>query len=354
MVRYRIDGILSEKRRVPKALQPAVVNRIKILANMDIAEKRIPQDGRHTLKFEDREIDLRISSFPTINGEKMVLRILNKALAKTSIEDLGMGEETRNEFMRLLKKPEGMLVVTGPTGSGKTSTLYATLNYTKAMEKNLVTLEDPVELEIEGVNQGQVYDHPEFSFASGLRAILRQDPNIILVGEVRDKETAQIAIQAALTGHLVLTTLHTNSAAAAIPRLIDMGIEPYLLTASLVGILAQRLVRVICPHCREEHHAPDEMVRSLLANADPASVKLYRGKGCPRCTNGYKSRTGIFELLTVDDEVQRLISRGAQTPEVRAKARERGMTTLRDDAIRKALAGVTTIDEVFRVTFVDM
>lgn len=354
LIRYRIDGVLSEKKRIPKALQAPVLNRVKILAMMDIAEKRIPQDGRHTFKFENRDIDLRISSFPTVNGEKMVIRILNKDLAKTSVEDLGMGEEVRTQFLQLLKKPEGMLVVTGPTGSGKTSTLYASLNYVKGMEKNLVTLEDPVELEIEGVNQGQVYDHPGFTFASGLRAILRQDPNIILVGEIRDKETAQIAIQAALTGHLVLTTLHTNSAAATIPRMIDMGIEPYLITASLVGVLAQRLVRVICPSCRTLSMPPDEVLRSLFPNVDPSGIKLYKGAGCARCSNGYKGRTGAFELLTVDDEIQRLIARGAQTPEVRAKARERGMLSLRDDALRKALSGATTIDEVLRVTFVDV
>ncbi|MBI5366795.1 MAG: Flp pilus assembly complex ATPase component TadA [Planctomycetes bacterium] len=350
LVRFRVDGILVERRRLPKALQAPITNRLKILAKMDIAEKRVPQDGRHSYSLEGRQIDLRIASLPALHGEKIVLRMVNRALAKTAIDELGMEEELKAEVFQVLRKPEGMFLVTGPTGSGKTSTLYAALNHLRATERNLVTLEDPIELEFAGVTQTQVYDHPDFGFASGLRAILRQDPNIIMVGEIRDRETAQIAVQAGMTGHVVLTSLHTNSAPTAIPRLFDMGVEPYLVTASLVGVLAQRLVRVICPACRVLADPPVEVIKALMPGVDASAVKFYRGAGCPKCLNGYRGRTGIFELLVVDDELQRLIAREAQAPEIRFKARERGMSTMREDALRKALAGITTIEEVLRLT----
>ncbi|MBI3268184.1 MAG: Flp pilus assembly complex ATPase component TadA [Planctomycetes bacterium] len=353
LVRFRIDGILVERRQLPKALQAAVTNRLKIMGRMDISEKRIPQDGRYTFKMEGRDVDLRVASLPSMHGEKLVMRIVNRSQAHISFDDLGMDEEVRRTFFELLRKPEGMLVVTGPTGSGKTSTLYAALNYLQNSERNLVSLEDPIEVEFAGVTQAQVYDHPDFTFASGLRAILRQDPNVIMVGEIRDRETAQIAVQAGMTGHVVLSSLHTNSAPTAIPRLIDMGIEPYLLTASLIGVLAQRLVRVICVSCRVEDHPPEEVVRTLIPNLQGPPPRFFRGQGCSRCLKGYRGRIGVFELLVCDEPLQRLVARSAQSPELRQKAREQGMQTLRDDAIRKALSGVTTIDEVLRVTCVE-
>ncbi len=353
LVRFRIDGILHEKKVLPKELQGALTNRIKILSCMDISEKRKPQDGHYRAEVLGREIDLRVATFPTIQGEKIVLRIHNRALAKADIESLGMPPDIREAFLQIIIKPEGLLVVTGPTGSGKTTTLYGALNHVKSSQKNLVTLEDPVELDLEGVNQGQVYDHPDFTFAAGLRAILRQDPNIILVGEVRDVETAQIAIQAALTGHLVLTTLHTNSAAGAIARLIDMGIEPYLITASLLGVQSQRLVRRICAKCKEPFRPAAELLRTCFEEREPAGATFYRGKGCAACPDGYSGRTGGFELLRCTEGLRRLIVAKASTMELRAKAREEGMITLREDALRRAAEGVTTLDEVVRVTYAE-
>ncbi len=353
VVRFRIDGILHEKKVMPRELHAPLINRIKILGNMDITEKRIPQDGHHQARVDGREVDLRIASFPTVRGEKMVLRIHNRALARADVESIGLPPDMREPFLRMIAKPEGLLVVTGPTGSGKTTTLYAALNHVKSAQKNLVTLEDPVELDLEGVNQGQVYEHPSFTFASGLRAILRQDPNIILVGEIRDAETAQIAIQAALTGHLVLTTLHTNSAAGAIARLVDMGIEPYLITASLLGALSQRLVRKICTSCTEPWQPSDEILRACFEGRDTAGMTFHRGKGCARCPDGYSGRTGVFELLVCTEALRRLIVDKVPTTDLRAKGREQGMVTLREDALRRATEGITTLEEVLRVTYAE-
>ncbi len=352
-IRYRIDGILVEKKSLPRELQSLVVNRLKILAQLDIAERRLPQDGRCKMTVLMRDIDFRVSTFPTIRGEKVVLRILDRSVARLDVEALGMDESSRGPFLEMINRSEGIIVVCGPTGSGKTSTLYAAMNTIRSSELNMVTLEDPVEYEFPEINQGQVFDNPKFTFASGLRSILRQDPDIILVGEIRDKDTLQIAIQAALTGHLVLTTLHTNSASGAIPRLIDMGAEPYLITASILGILAQRLVRKICPACKVVDHPPAELIKSAFPNVDTSGMTFYRGAGCDKCLSGYKGRVGAFELLPVSEAIRNIIMAGSNAITLKSKAVEEGMVTLRDDALAKAVRGVTTLDEVMRVTYAD-
>lgn len=352
-IRYRIDGVLRETKSLPRELQSPVVNRLKILAQLDIAEKRLPQDGRCKLTVLLRDIDFRVSTFPTIRGEKVVLRILDRSVARLDIEALGMEEGLRAAFVEMINRSEGIVIVTGPTGSGKTSTLYAAMNTIRSPELNMVTLEDPVEYEFPEINQAQVLDNPKFTFASGLRSILRQDPDIILVGEIRDKETLQIAIQAALTGHLVLTTLHTNSASGTIPRLIDMGAEPYLLTASILGILAQRLLRRICQHCKTVDHPPAELLRMAFPKVDTSGMTFYRGAGCDKCQGGYRGRIGAFEFLPVTDAIRQMIMSQASAVALKAKAIEEGMVTLRDDALAKAVRGVTTLDEVMRVTYAE-
>lgn len=349
-VRYRIDGILHEGVKPPKDLEAAIISRIKVLAKMDIAEKRRPQDGRIQLKMQGRDIDLRVSSFPTVYGENIVIRILDKTSVLLGLAELGMNPATLKEFDRLIRRPFGIILVTGPTGCGKTTTLYASLSTINSAEKNIITIEDPVEYQLPMIRQTQVSPKAGLTFASGLRSILRQDPDIIMVGEVRDVETAEIAIHAALTGHLVFSTLHTNDAAGAIIRLIDMGTEPFLVSSSIIGVLAQRLVRVICPKCKEKSIPTDAMLKDLqLERSD--NIALYRGKGCPKCRDtGYMGRTGIYELFVINDDIKKLIIAKASADEIKKKAINSGMKTLRNDGIEKALAGITTVEEALRVT----
>jgi type IV pilus assembly protein PilB len=349
-VRYRIDGILHEGSNPPKALEPAIVSRIKVLASMDIAEKRKPQDGRIQLKMQGGAVDMRVSSFPTVYGENIVIRILDTSNLRLELTELGMSPVILEEFSRLIKKPFGIILVTGPTGSGKTTTLYAALSAVNSVEKNIITIEDPVEYQLKMIRQTQINPKAGLTFASGLRSILRQDPDIIMVGEIRDSETAEIATQAALTGHLVFSTLHTNDATGAVTRLIDMGIEPFLISSSVIGALAQRLVRVICPKCKDKISPTDDMLKDLGIGRE-ANILFYKGKGCTHCKDtGYLGRTGIYELLIIDDDIKRLIINKADANEMKKKAIERGMKTLRDDGIAKVLAGITTVEEILRVT----
>jgi len=351
-VRYRIDGVLQEVHSAPKSVQLALTSRLKILADLNIAERRVPQDGRFRLRLYNREVDFRVSTLPTAFGEKVVLRILDKK--KTiRLHELGLDEKELAIFRGLLKRPHGMILVTGPTGSGKTTTLYAALMELDRDTKNIVTLEDPIEYQLEGVSQSQVNPKIGLTFASGLRSILRQDPDIIMVGEIRDLETAEISVQAALTGHLLLSTLHTNDAAGAVTRLIDMGVEPYLIASSVEGVLAQRLLRKVCPNCVEHYEPPRELLESLgLTGSEDA--QFVRGKGCRACRNlGYKGRTAIYEILVVDDDIRSLILKRAPSTEIRNLAVRKGMRTLRQAGIRKALEGITSLEEVFRVTQLD-
>lgn len=353
-VRYRIDGVLHDLMSPPKNLKAALVSRIKIVANLDIAERRKPQDGRIHLKVDGRDIDLRVSTLPTMFGEKVVMRILDQSNALISLNRLGMASHTQAQWEELASKPYGMILVTGPTGSGKTTTLYATLSKINSLDKNIITVEDPVEYQLPRINQVQVNPKAGLTFATGLRSILRQDPDVIMVGEIRDRETAEIAVQAALTGHLVLSTLHTNDAPSAFTRLIDMGIEPFLITSSVIGVLAQRLARTICSKCKEAYRPPREAVRRLSEElADEEELVLYRGAGCDACRQtGYKGRTGVYELLVVTDRIRELVVRRASASEIREAARSEGFRTMRDDGIRKVLEGVTTIEEILRVVYV--
>ena len=354
VVRFRIDGLLADIMTPPKALQQALTSRIKILANMDIAERRLPQDGHIHLRIEGREHDLRVSTLPTVLGEKCVVRILDQSSTRVSLTRIGLPDDVLAKWESLVSKPYGMIIVTGPTGSGKTTTLYTSLSRINTPERNVVSVEDPVEYQIPRVNQVQVNVRAGLTFANGLRSILRQDPDVVLIGEVRDRETAEIAIQASMTGHLVLTTLHTNDSAGAVTRLTDMGIERFLITSSLIGVLAQRLVRVICPHCKEAYAPPAAALRRLdLDAAGEQDVKLYRGRGCDFCRGtGYRGRTGAVELITRSDHLRSLILTGASTDEIRSAAQVEGMRTLRQDGIEKVLSGVTTIEELLRVVFV--
>ena len=346
--RFRVDGVLREVNGPPAHLHSAVVSRIKVLAQMDIAEKRKPQDGRFQLKMEGKGIDLRVSAVPTQFGEKIVMRLLDSANALLSLEQLGLDEALRQRWSKLITTPHGILLVTGPTGSGKTTTLYAALGLINSAELNIITIEDPVEYRLPGVNQVQVNPKAELTFASALRSFLRQDPNVIMVGEVRDRETAEIAIQAALTGHLVFSTLHTNDAPGSLTRLIDMEIEPFLIASSVVAVLAQRLVRVICQKCKEPSRPPASLIQEFQLKE---SAQLFRGKGCPSCKkSGYKGRVGIFELLLMDQAVKDLIVSRQPAHVIREAARKAGMRTLREDGLAKVLAGVTTMEEVLRVT----
>ncbi|MBI3332660.1 MAG: type II/IV secretion system protein [Candidatus Omnitrophica bacterium] len=342
-VRFRIDGILHESTALPKHLEPAVVSRIKILASLDIAERRKPQDGRFRIMMDGHEVDVRVSVMPAIDGEAVVLRLLDTTGIRIGLHELGMATEFLPKYQALLKRPWGILLVTGPTGSGKTTTLYASLASLNAAERNIITIEDPVEYRLAGIRQIPVNPTVGLTFATGLRSILRQDPDVIMVGEIRDRETAEIAIQAALTGHLVFSTLHTNDAPTAITRLLDMGIEPFLVASSLIGVAAQRLVRTICPDCKAP--APNPAPLPL------PSKTLFHGKGCRKCGNsGYRGRLGIFELMAMDEEMGRLTIAKASTAGLREHAVQKGMRTLRDDGISKAADGVTTLDEVLRVT----
>ena len=348
-VRYRVDGILHEVPKPPKDLEAAIISRVKVLASMDIAERRKPQDGRIMMKMQGKDIDMRVSCFPTVYGENIVIRLLDKTSLLLGLSELGMRPEMHKAFDKIIRKPFGIMLVTGPTGSGKTTTLYAALNTINSEEKNIITIEDPVEYQISMIRQTQVNPKAELTFASGLRSILRQDPDVIMVGEIRDSETAEIATQAALTGHLVFSTLHTNDASGAITRLADMGIEPFLISDAVIGVLAQRLVRVICPKCKEKLVPTDATLKDLkLKRSD--DLALYHGKGCAKCKDtGYVGRVGIYELLIIDDELRKLIIAKAPADQIKAKAVELGMKTLYEDGIVKALEGITSVEEVLRV-----
>ncbi len=353
-IRFRIDGVLHDVDNPPRSIAPAVISRIKIMSKLDIAEKRIPQDGRINLRVLGKEIDLRVSTVPTLHGESVVMRILDKGSIKLfDLGKLGFPPDTFKQFETLIKKPHGIILVTGPTGSGKTTTLYAVLNRLNSPEKKIITVEDPVEYQLEGVNQIHVNPQVGLTFASGLRTILRQDPDIILVGEIRDKETAEIAIQASLTGHLVLSTLHTNDACGAVTRLLDMGVEDYLISSTLIGVLAQRLVRVVCKSCRKKIKLTKDHLMDF--GIDPERFKdlpdIYTAEGCKECNyTGYVGRMAIFELFMIDENVRRMILEKPDTPKLKAYAKRMGMRTLREDGFLKVIQGVTTPEEVLRVT----
>jgi general secretion pathway protein E len=349
-VRYRIDGVLHESETTPKKLQAAIISRIKIMAKLNIAERRLPQDGRIRLRVADKEIDLRVSTIPVLHGESVVMRILHKEGIVIDLDLLGFPPKTKALFNELINKPNGIILVTGPTGSGKTTTLYGALDKINSPDRKIITVEDPVEYQLKGVNQIQVKSQIGLTFANTLRSIVRQDPDIIMIGEIRDLETAEIAIQSALTGHVVFSTLHTNDAPSAITRLLDMGVENFLLSSTVRGILAQRLVRVICPSCKEidQSAADKEELAKIGIGAD---VPLYRGAGCEKCAfTGYYGREGIFELLVIDDDIRRLVLRNADSNELRGSGRKHGMRTLLESGAEKIRAGVTTLSEVLRVT----
>lgn len=352
-VRFRVDGVMREILRTPITMSGPVVSRVKIMSDLNIAERRLPQDGRITYQTPNRAIDLRVSVIPTMFGEKVVLRILDRASVVLEKEKLGLSEHDQQHFDELISKPYGIVLVTGPTGSGKTTTLYTMLNQLNSEDKNIITLEDPVEFNFKGINQIQVNTKAGLTFAAGLRAILRQDPDIIMVGEMRDTETSEIAVRSALTGHLVLSTIHTNDAASAITRLADMNIEPFLISASLVGIISQRLVRTICPNCITEYEASYNEL-NLLGATSGKNIMLHRGKGCNYChSSGYKGRKGIFEIMQITPGHRNLIDSKATVDELREYSLSMGMTTLKESAARLVLEGVTTIDELLRVTFVN-
>ena len=347
-VRYRIDGVLHENLQLPLHLHPLVVSRIKILSGMNIAEKRIPQDGHIGFKAEGKEMDMRVATFPTIRGEKVVLRLLSKGGARHDLTELGFLPETLKRFETIISRAHGIILVTGPTGSGKTTTLYAALDKIRATEINITTIEDPVEYQLSGLNQSQINPRAGWTFATGLRNILRQDPDVIMVGEVRDLETARMAIQSALTGHLVFSTLHANDAPGTVTRLVDMGIEPFLISSSIIGALAQRLVRVICPHCKEPYKPKEELLKTLGLGA---GTKFYKGKGCQNCSDtGYRDRTGIFELMIPGQELQSLIVAKSTHAVIRQAAQRAGMITLREAGLHLVRDGKTTVEEILRVT----
>ncbi len=349
VVRFRVDGTLRDIIEPHRALHAAIASRIKVMAQLDIAEKRLPQDGRIALRLGGHPVDVRVSTLPTGHGERVVLRLLDKESGRMTLPALGMDSEILAELEALIRLPHGIVLVTGPTGSGKTTTLYAALSRLDAGSMNIVTVEDPIEYDLDGVGQTQVNPRIDMSFARALRAILRQDPDVIMVGEIRDLETAQIAVQASLTGHLVLATLHTNSAAAAVNRLTDMGVEPFLLASSLLGVLAQRLVRCLCPDCRRAY-TPDAGELAALGLPSPPA-QLYAPVGCPACNHtGYRGRTGIYELLQLDEGLRRMIHDHAPEAALQEHARRQGMTTLRDDGMRWVEAGRTSLEEVLRVT----
>jgi general secretion pathway protein E len=351
-VRYRIDGVLHDVESMPKKLQAAMISRVKIMAKLNIAERRLPQDGRIMLRVKGKEIDFRVSTVPTIHGESIVLRILDKSSIVLDVEKLGFPEDTLRGFRDLVERPHGIILVTGPTGSGKTTTLYCALEKINSPEKKIITVEDPVEYQLRGINQIQVKPAIGLTFANALRSIVRQDPDVILIGEIRDAETAEIAIQSALTGHLVLSTLHTNDAPSAITRLIDMGMEDYLLSSTIIGILAQRLIRVACPHCRVPYTPDPAILREMkLDRGDLSGFQISEVKGCESCgQTGYWGRQGIFEFFKITEEIQGLILGKKDSNIIKESARKQGMRTLREDGWLKVKQGVTTISEVLRVT----
>lgn len=346
-VRYRVDGVLHEVNTTPKHLQGAIASRIKLLSKMDIAEKRKPQDGKIDLKLENKSLDLRVSTCPTVHGENIVIRILDKSSVLLGLEELGFAKSDLEKFDKLIRRPHGIVLVTGPTGSGKTSTLYASLATINSVEKNIITIEDPVEYQIPLIRQTQVNPKIGLTFAEGLRTFLRQDPDIMMVGEIRDRETAEIAVQASLTGHLVFSTLHTNDSCSALTRLIDMKVEPFLISSTIIGVMAQRLIRVICDRCKEKYSPPEDVLKDIgLKEKAP----LYRGTGCAKCNyTGFSGRTGIFELLVIDDEIRRMVVERASADEIRRYATQKGMHTLLQDGIDKIKKGITAPEEVLRV-----
>jgi len=350
-IRYRIDGVCQEVESPPKRLQNSILARLKLMAGMDLAEKRRPQDGRIPIKIQGRDLDLRVSDIPTTDGESIVMRILDKESAKVSLVELGFHPADLDHFRRIIRRPNGIFLVTGPTGSGKTTTLYAALNSLNRPDTKIITAEDPIEYTFPGINQAQVRMEIGRTFPIILRAMLRQAPEIILVGEIRDEETAEIGIRAALTGHLVFSTLHTNDAPSAIPRLIDMGIPPYMVASSVQAIMAQRLIRTICPNCKEPYDVPEKLLRSVGLGAEEVEgITFYRGSGCNRCHGtGYFGRIGIFELMEMNPDLRNLVFGKAPVGEIREKARSFGMLTLREDGLRKTIQGITTVEEVLRV-----
>ncbi len=354
-IRYRIDGILYDTLSLNRNVLPLVISRIKVMAGMDIAERRMPQDGRTSVRLGQREIDLRVSTVPTAYGERCVLRILDKSSGIFKLEDLGMWSDDLEKFDQLLQYSHGVIFVTGPTGSGKSTTLYASLNRLNSTEKNIMTVENPIEYQLEGISQMQVAEKKGMTFITALRHILRQDPDVIMVGEVRDEETARMAIQSSLTGHLVFSTLHTNDSASTVSRLIDLGVEPYLVSSSVLAVLAQRLVRRICPYCKMPYKPAAREMREIGIADDNEQTHFFTGQGCERCFNtGYRGRVGIYELLLVNESIRDLISTNQSAGAIKRRALEQGLKTLRMDGARKVLAGETTIAEVLRVTQSDV
>jgi general secretion pathway protein E len=355
-VRFRVDGVLLDHAEIPRAQQPSVLARLKVLSLMDITESRRPQDGRLSYDHHGRVYDIRVSSVPTVHGEKMVLRILDKSTVLMPLAKLGLLPEQQRRFETMIRQPHGMVIVVGPTGSGKSTTLYSSLNLLNDSTRNIMTLEDPVEYYVPGINQVQINPRLNLTFASGLRTFLRQDPDVILVGEIRDRETAEIAVQAALTGHLVLSTLHTNDSASSVTRLLDMGVQPFLVSSSVVAILAQRLIRKVCLDCAKKY-TPSE---TELANAGltPEALKgrqLYRAVGCPHCLNtGYVGRLGIHEFLPMDEDIRALVMQNVDAGTIKKAAMAKGMLTLREDGVQKALRGLTTLEEVMLITQEDI
>jgi len=354
-VRYRVDGILYDMMQIPKRLQPAVTSRIKIMAGVNIAERRLPQDGRISVKSNGGEYDLRVSTLLTVFGEKVVMRILDKASVLLQLEDLGFLPDQQRLVESLIEKPYGMILSTGPTGSGKTTALYTALNRINSEDRNIVTVEDPVEYQLVGINQSQVHATAGITFARGLRAILRQDPDIIMVGEIRDLETAEIAIQAALTGHLVFSSLHTNDAASALPRLIDMGVEPFLIASSVIAAIGQRLVRVVCRNCKTTYKPDAKVLDELGVPPEKRKGLLFsRGQGCSTCSNrGYRGRTGVFEILRMNEKIKRLVMEGKSSLEIRDAAVADNMVLMKECGLAKVLDGVTTPEEIMRVVYVE-
>ena len=350
-VRYRVDGILHDSLTPPKHLQAAIISRVKILANLDIAESRIPQDGRFQILINGREIDFRVSTLPTVYGENIVLRILDKSSLMLNLEDLGIEQEAYKKLKEMIASSYGVILVSGPTGSGKTTTLYSILHGLNTPDKNIITVEDPVEYRLKRIRQAQVNVKAGLTFATGLRAILRQDPDILMVGEIRDSETAKIAIESALTGHLVLSTIHTNDAPGGLTRLTEMGIEPFLSASAIIGIIAQRLVRKLCNNCKVSYKATASNLSELRLTDGSKDIKFYRAAGCVQCRNtGYKGRNGIYEIMAVDEEIRELTLNGASADQIKRAAIKNGMRNLRYDGIRKAMQGMTSVEEVLRIT----
>lgn len=350
-IRYKIDGLFREAQSFPKAVQASMVSRIKVMSNLNIAERRLPQDGRFRVKIQNREVDFRVSTVPTAFGEKVALRILDKSQAMLDVDKLGFETEPLQELKKASKRPHGMILVCGPAGSGKTTTLYSVLKFIDAPEKNFVTVEDPVEFLLPGINQVNVNPNIGLTYAATLRSILRQDPNVIMVGEIRDLETVDIAIKAALTGHLVLSTLHTNTATGVIMRLMNMGVEPFLISSSVVLVAAQRLVRTICPKCKEPYEIPKGILEKLKIKPPSGEIKFYRGKGCQNCFNtGFRGRFALIEAVALNAEIRELVAKRAHEAQVYTAARKAGLITLRECGLRKVFDGTTTLEEVLRVT----